>query len=70
MERTYRYAHQRREAVQREMAEAAARAAAHREACGMERPHAWRNWEYSEDYTHEARECRDCGATEVRKVRF
>jgi len=32
--------------------------------------HGWKNWEYSADYTTETRICRECGATETRKVRL
>jgi hypothetical protein len=34
--------------------------------------HSWRNWEYTEDYTHETRTCREhyCNATETRAVRL
>lgn len=32
--------------------------------------HAWRNWEYVLGYTHEVRECRECGYAEIRPVRL
>lgn len=32
--------------------------------------HGWKNWEYVLDYTHEVRECRDCGFAEMRRVQF
>jgi len=31
--------------------------------------HRWTNWEYTEDYTHETRCCRECKLTETRKLR-
>ena len=53
-----------------EAAAAAQRQAAQRAACGTQHPHSWRNWEYAADYKTEHRECRECGATEARPVKF
>lgn len=32
--------------------------------------HGWKNWDYVLGYTHEVRECRDCGYAEIRPVRI
>jgi len=32
--------------------------------------HGWKNWDYVLGYTHEVRECRDCGYAEIRPVRL
>lgn len=34
-----------------------------------EHVHRWRNWEYTDEYTTETRECKVCGATETRPLR-
>ena len=50
--------------------EAAAKADAERERMLAEHRHAWKNWEYAEDYKTESRACRICGEVETRPVRL
>ena len=50
--------------------QAAERAAAERAEAERNHRHGWKNWDYVLDYTHEVRECRDCGYAEIRPVRL
>jgi hypothetical protein len=47
----------------------AARAEADRAKAAANHVHSWRNWEYVLNYSHEVRECRECGYAEIRKTR-
>lgn len=57
--RAEREAFDRRVRAERERAEAAAN-----------HVHSWKNWEYVMDFTHEVRECGECGFAEIQPVRF
>lgn len=58
-------ANQRHRVAAKQAAEQAARERAEAEANHV---HGWKNWEYVLDFTHEVRECRDCGFAEIRPV--
>lgn len=58
---------QRRRMAAKAAAEQAERERAEREA---NHEHGWKNWEYVLGYTHEVRECRECGFAEIRPVRL
>lgn len=60
-------ANQRRATTAKQEAERAARDRAKAEANHV---HGWKNWEFVLSYTHEVRECRDCGYAEIRPVRL
>jgi hypothetical protein len=60
-------ANQRRRVAARQTAE---RAAQERREAERNHQHGWKNWDYVLNYTHEVRECRDCGYAEIRPVRW
>lgn len=60
-------ANQRRRVDARQQDEREAR---EREARERAHVHGWKNWDYVLDYTHEVRECRDCGYAEIRPARI
>lgn len=60
-------ANQRRRTAAKQAAEKADR---ERAEAAANHEHGWKNWEYVLDFTHEVRECRDCGFAEIRPLRI
>lgn len=50
--------------------QAAAQAEADRREAAANHTHGWKNWDYVLNYTHEVRECRDCGFAEMRPIQL